>query len=160
MYAHALHHECKMICTLPVTTHFDIRTTTIILMRHTQNKHKAHHISPNKKNKKNHICIKTNDSIFTKCTHANRVYVYNNLYRLKESTVGVLSWSEVMSPNTPKPRSSHQAVASRTHLYITGGEFTSPSQMQFYHHRVCVYVCLRAFCERANLTRLADVDVP
>ena len=29
----------------------------------------------------------------------------------------------------------HQAVAHKHHLYITGGEFTSPSQMQFYHHR-------------------------
>ncbi|EKX32725.1 hypothetical protein GUITHDRAFT_82055, partial [Guillardia theta CCMP2712] len=66
--------------------------------------------------------------------NGERVFVYNHLFRLKENK-GVLTWSQVTSPNTPKPRSSHQAVASRTHLYIFGGEFTSPSQMQFYHHK-------------------------
>lgn len=62
--------------------------------------------------------------------------MYNNTYRLKEASNGIITWSEISSPNTPKPRSSHQAVASRSHVYISGGEFTSPSQMQFYHHRV------------------------
>jgi hypothetical protein len=42
-----------------------------------------------------------------------RVYVYNNLYRLKEDQKGTITWIEVSSPNTPKPRSSHQAVTSR-----------------------------------------------
>eukprot|EP00960_Hanusia_phi_P002780 82417-Hanusia_phi.AAC.1 len=66
--------------------------------------------------------------------NGERVFVYNHLFRLKDNK-GVLTWSQVTSPNTPKPRSSHQAVASRSHLYIFGGEFTSPSQMQFYHHK-------------------------
>ena len=63
-----------------------------------------------------------------------RVFVYNDLFRAKENR-GVLTWSQVTSPNAPKPRSSHQAVATRSHMYVIGGEFTSPSQMQFYHHK-------------------------
>jgi hypothetical protein len=63
-----------------------------------------------------------------------RVNVYNDLFRLKENK-GELTWSQISSPNTPKPRSSHQAVATRSHMYVIGGEFTSPSQMQFYHHK-------------------------
>ena len=66
--------------------------------------------------------------------NGDRVYVYNDLFRLKEQR-GELIWSQISSPNTPKPRSSHQSVASRSHMYVIGGEFTSPSQMQFYHHR-------------------------
>jgi len=66
--------------------------------------------------------------------NGERVHVYNDLFRLKEHR-GELTWSQISSPNTPKPRSSHQAVASRSHMYVIGGEFTSPSQMQFYHHR-------------------------
>ena len=66
--------------------------------------------------------------------NGERVYVYNDLFRLKDIK-GQLTWSQISSPNTPKPRSSHQAIASRTHMYVIGGEFTSPSQMQFYHHK-------------------------
>ena len=66
--------------------------------------------------------------------NGERVHVYNDLFRLKEQR-GELTWTQISSPNTPKPRSSHQAVASRAHMYVIGGEFTSPSQMQFYHHR-------------------------
>ena len=65
--------------------------------------------------------------------------VYNHLFRCKlgvgSSEKAACQWSQITSPNTPKPRSSHQAVASRSHIYISGGEFTSPSQMQFYHHK-------------------------
>jgi len=66
--------------------------------------------------------------------NGERVYMYNDLFRLKDNK-GELSWVKISSPNTPKPRSSHQAIANRQHMYVMGGEFTSPSQMQFYHHK-------------------------
>ncbi|KAJ1479955.1 hypothetical protein T484DRAFT_1901936 [Baffinella frigidus] len=77
--------------------------------------------------------------------NGDRVMVYNHLFRMRE-VKGVVTWTQICSPNTPRPRSSHQAVAHKHHLYITGGEFTSPSQMQFYHHRDFWRLDFATFC--------------
>lgn len=48
------------------------------------------------------------------------------------------SWTEVCSPAGPPPRASHQAaLVTRAggQLWIFGGEYTSPSESQFYHHK-------------------------
>ena len=45
------------------------------------------------------------------------------------------SWSRVTSPNSPPPRSAHQAVAHKGYVYVFGGEFTSPNQEKFHHYR-------------------------
>lgn len=47
-------------------------------------------------------------------------------------------WKHVLTPNTPPPRSSHQAVAvpsSGGSLFVFGGEFSSPNQTTFHHYR-------------------------
>jgi len=44
-------------------------------------------------------------------------------------------WSKVTCANAPHPRSGHQALAHRTHVYVFGGEFTSPNQERFLHYR-------------------------
>ena len=44
-------------------------------------------------------------------------------------------WTKVVSPNSPPPRSAHQAVAHGGYLYVFGGEFTSPNQEKFHHYR-------------------------
>ena len=44
-----------------------------------------------------------------------------------------------MSPAGPPPRSSHQAaIVTRGggQLWIFGGEYTSPTESQFYHYKV------------------------
>ena len=47
-------------------------------------------------------------------------------------------WSEIKSPGGPPSRSAHQAAfvsAGGGQLWVFGGEFTSPSESQFYHYR-------------------------
>ncbi|XP_034190828.1 kelch domain-containing protein 4 isoform X1 [Osmia lignaria lignaria] len=47
-------------------------------------------------------------------------------------------WTIIKAPGSPPPRCSHQAVtttANKGELWIFGGEFTSPSESQFYHYR-------------------------
>ncbi len=47
-------------------------------------------------------------------------------------------WKQVISPNCPPPRSSHQAVAVAAgggSLFLFGGEFSSHNQAQFHHYR-------------------------
>ncbi|KAK4798380.1 hypothetical protein SAY86_030706 [Trapa natans] len=44
-------------------------------------------------------------------------------------------WKLISSPNSPPPRSAHQAVAWKNYLYIFGGEFTSPNQERFHHYK-------------------------
>ena len=60
--------------------------------------------------------------------------MYNNLYvyGIKKS-----QWSLIQAPNGPPPRTFHQSVfVSRNggELWVFGGEFSSPSQSQFYHY--------------------------
>ena len=47
-------------------------------------------------------------------------------------------WSEIKSPGGPPSRSAHQAAfvsAGGGQLWVFGGEFTSPSESQFYHYK-------------------------
>ncbi|UJR09320.1 hypothetical protein I4U23_013563 [Adineta vaga] len=46
-------------------------------------------------------------------------------------------WKRVQTPQPPAPRASHQAVSVAMRdgeLWMFGGEYTSPSQSQFYHY--------------------------
>lgn len=89
-----------------------------------------------------------------------QTFVYGDLYRYD---VDNREWELVSSPNSPPPRSAHQSVAWKDHLYIfgnlllsicfsqidllviklrlifivlIGGEFTSPNQERFHHYKV------------------------
>ncbi|KAI3940846.1 hypothetical protein MKW92_002522 [Papaver armeniacum] len=64
--------------------------------------------------------------------NGNKTYVYGDLYRYD---VDKNEWKLISSPNSPPPRSAHQAVAWKDHLYIFGGEFTSPNQERFHHYK-------------------------
>ncbi|XP_040986143.1 kelch domain-containing protein 4 [Juglans microcarpa x Juglans regia] len=64
--------------------------------------------------------------------NGNKTYVYGDLYRYD---VEKQEWKLVSSPNSPPPRSAHQAVAWKNYLYIFGGEFTSPNQERFHHYK-------------------------
>ncbi|XP_066587276.1 kelch domain-containing protein 4 [Prorops nasuta] len=47
-------------------------------------------------------------------------------------------WKVVKAPNAPPPRCGHQAAVTNTdkgELWIFGGEFSSPSESQFYHYK-------------------------
>ncbi|OXU28692.1 hypothetical protein TSAR_007128 [Trichomalopsis sarcophagae] len=47
-------------------------------------------------------------------------------------------WTVVKAPGAPPPRCGHQAIATQSNkgeLWIFGGEFSSPSESQFYHYR-------------------------
>ncbi|RNA43852.1 kelch domain-containing 4 [Brachionus plicatilis] len=63
-----------------------------------------------------------------------KVFMYNDLfiYSIKKN-----QWSQIKAPNAPPPRTFHQSVyVSRNsgELWVFGGEFSSPSQSQFYHY--------------------------
>ncbi|KAK9278334.1 hypothetical protein L1049_027899 [Liquidambar formosana] len=64
--------------------------------------------------------------------NGNKTFVYGDLYRYD---VEKQEWKLVSSPNSPPPRSAHQAVAWKNYLYIFGGEFTSPNQERFHHYK-------------------------
>ncbi|KAG5049956.1 hypothetical protein JHK85_011059 [Glycine max] len=64
--------------------------------------------------------------------NGNKTFVYGDLYRYD---VEKLEWKLVSSPNSPPPRSAHQAVAWKNYVYIFGGEFTSPNQERFHHYK-------------------------
>ncbi|KAK9049465.1 hypothetical protein SSX86_031569 [Deinandra increscens subsp. villosa] len=64
--------------------------------------------------------------------NGTKTFVYGDLYRYD---VNKGDWKLVSSPNSPPPRSSHQAVAWKNYLYIFGGEFTSPNQERFHHYK-------------------------
>uniref|UniRef100_A0A2P2KNR0 Kelch repeat-containing family protein n=1 Tax=Rhizophora mucronata TaxID=61149 RepID=A0A2P2KNR0_RHIMU len=64
--------------------------------------------------------------------NGSRTFVYGDLYRYD---VDKQQWKLVSSPNSPPPRSAHQAVAWKNYLYIFGGEFTSPNQERFHHYK-------------------------
>ncbi|KAF3793696.1 Kelch domain-containing protein 4 [Nymphaea thermarum] len=61
-----------------------------------------------------------------------QTFVYGDLYRYN---VEKCEWKLISSPNSPPPRSAHQAIAWKDHLYIFGGEFTSPNQERFHHYK-------------------------
>lgn len=88
-----------------------------------------------------------------------QTFVYGDLYRCD---VEKNEWKLVSSPNSPPPRSAHQAIAWKNSIYMfgiltssnlyalghisnifrliilcrTGGEFTSPNQERFHHYKV------------------------
>ncbi|KAK7411051.1 hypothetical protein VNO78_02404 [Psophocarpus tetragonolobus] len=64
--------------------------------------------------------------------NGNKTFVYGDFYRYD---VEKLEWKLVTSPNSPPPRSAHQAVAWKNYIYIFGGEFTSPNQERFHHYK-------------------------
>lgn len=47
-------------------------------------------------------------------------------------------WTIIKAPRAPPPRCGHQAVVTSTNkgeMWIFGGEFSSPSELQFYHYK-------------------------
>ncbi|KAI3454963.1 hypothetical protein Pfo_011626 [Paulownia fortunei] len=64
--------------------------------------------------------------------NGNKTFVYGDLYRYE---VEKKEWKLISSPNSPPPRSAHQAIAWKSYLYIYGGEFTSPNQERFHHYK-------------------------
>ncbi|KAL8142011.1 hypothetical protein V2J09_015043 [Rumex salicifolius] len=64
--------------------------------------------------------------------NGNKTYVYGDLYRYD---IEKQEWKLISSPNSPPPRSAHQAVVWKNYLYIYGGEFTSPNQERFHHYK-------------------------
>ncbi|XP_028948256.2 uncharacterized protein [Malus domestica] len=64
--------------------------------------------------------------------NGNKTFVYGDLYRYD---VEKQDWKLISSPNSPPPRSAHQAVTWKNYLYIFGGEFTSPNQERFHHYK-------------------------
>lgn len=47
-------------------------------------------------------------------------------------------WMIIKVPGAPPPRCGHQAIttaANKGELWIFGGEFSSPSESQFYHYK-------------------------
>ena len=58
------------------------------------------------------------------------MYVYADCYIFNAQTC---EWKQIVSPNGPMPRSSHQSVATRGYMYVFGGEFTSRDHTKFRH---------------------------
>ena len=56
---------------------------------------------------------------------SGKTRVYGDLFRYD---CDKNRWRLVQSPNTPPPRSAHQAVAHGGYVYVFGGEFTSPTR--------------------------------
>ncbi|KAF5956212.1 hypothetical protein HYC85_003437 [Camellia sinensis] len=68
--------------------------------------------------------------------NGTKTFVYGDLYRYD---VEKQEWKLISSPNSPPPRSAHQAVAWKNYLYIFGGEFTSPNQERFHHYKARIF---------------------
>ncbi|KAF8378164.1 hypothetical protein HHK36_029501 [Tetracentron sinense] len=64
--------------------------------------------------------------------NGNKTFIYGDLYRYD---LEKQEWKLILSPNSPPPRSAHQAVVWKNYLYIYGGEFTSPNQERFHHYK-------------------------
>ncbi|GAA0144998.1 hypothetical protein LIER_05295 [Lithospermum erythrorhizon] len=64
--------------------------------------------------------------------NGQKTFVYGDLFRYD---VDKQQWNLISSPNSPPPRSAHQAVAWKNYAYIYGGEFTSPNQERFHHYK-------------------------
>ncbi len=66
----------------------------------------------------------------------HRTSLYNDLlvYHIKKN-----SWSKIISPAGPPPRSSHQCAVTAAgdggQMWVFGGEYTSPSESQFHHYK-------------------------
>ncbi|KAI5074551.1 hypothetical protein GOP47_0010512 [Adiantum capillus-veneris] len=64
--------------------------------------------------------------------NGDKTFVYNDLYRYNAERN---EWKHVSSPNSPPPRSAHQAVGWKNSVFVFGGEFTSPNQERFHHYK-------------------------
>ncbi|MCO5578073.1 hypothetical protein L7F22_031911 [Adiantum nelumboides] len=64
--------------------------------------------------------------------NGNKTFVYNDLYRYNAEKD---QWKHVSSPNSPPPRSAHQAVGWKNSVFVFGGEFASPNQERFHHYK-------------------------
>lgn len=64
--------------------------------------------------------------------NGQKTFVYGDLYRYD---IEKQEWKLISSPNSPPPRSAHQAVCWKNYLYVFGGEFTSPNQERFHHYK-------------------------
>ncbi|XP_054735460.1 kelch domain-containing protein 4 [Anastrepha obliqua] len=67
--------------------------------------------------------------------NGQRVCVYNDFFFYN---IAKNEWKQVHTPAGPAPRSGHQMVAVATdggQLWLFGGEYASPSQLQFYHYK-------------------------
>ncbi|XP_072452229.1 kelch domain-containing protein 4 [Chiloscyllium punctatum] len=67
--------------------------------------------------------------------NGHKTFLYNELYfyNIKKN-----SWTKLEIPNSPAPRSAHQAVVvpqDGGQLWVFGGEFASPNGEQFYHYK-------------------------
>ncbi|KAG5148667.1 hypothetical protein JHK82_015548 [Glycine max] len=76
-------------------------------------------------------CCDVSELLLPQCEFV-QTFVYGDLFRYD---VEKLEWKLVSSPNSPPPRSAHQAVAWKNYVYIFGGEFTSPNQERFHHYK-------------------------
>lgn len=66
--------------------------------------------------------------------NGDKCMLNNDLFRYHTERC---EWKKVTSPNTPGPRSSHQAVVTASgKMYMFGGEFASASETQFFHYKV------------------------
>lgn len=64
-----------------------------------------------------------------------RATLFDELYRFNLKR---LEWRLVISSPCPPPRASHQAVAVASDppsVFVFGGEYSSPTQSQFYHYK-------------------------
>ena len=65
-----------------------------------------------------------------------QTFVYGDLYR---HDIEKQEWKLISSPNSPPPRSSHQAVAWKNYLYIFGRLTKS---LSYFFKRNCDNICL------------------
>ncbi|XP_018331118.1 kelch domain-containing protein 4 [Agrilus planipennis] len=66
--------------------------------------------------------------------NGKKTQVYNDLFFYNTNQN---SWSLLQCPSGPSPRCGHQMAVSSANngqLWLFGGEFTSPTQSQFYHY--------------------------
>lgn len=65
-----------------------------------------------------------------------QTFVYGDMFFYN---INKREWTLLKAPGAPPPRCGHQAVATMAdqggNFWIFGGEFTSPSESQFYHYR-------------------------
>ncbi|KOC61526.1 Kelch domain-containing protein 4 [Habropoda laboriosa] len=62
-------------------------------------------------------------------------FVYGDMFTYN---INKNEWMIIKAPSAPPPRCGHQAIITTTNkgeLWVFGGEFSSPSESQFYHYK-------------------------